>query len=171
MVGGCWWLTKVDFTRSDELARHRRSHSGIKTYKCQVCSFSSWSAFSSELFVLFDHNIINIMKIVFLNGLINLMVRCVPRGLPVPTTLTSTSRSTVETELLAQWSTPSRGDLQQTIITFPVSSSKASPDKYLPVVVIINQSCSSTLHPFTNALNYCNIRLCSVASHQNKKCQ
>merc|ERR1719180_546340 len=31
---GCGWK----FSRSDELARHRRSHSGIKPYKCQVCS-------------------------------------------------------------------------------------------------------------------------------------
>ena len=26
------------YSRSDELARHRRSHSGIKPYKCQICA-------------------------------------------------------------------------------------------------------------------------------------
>jgi len=31
---GCAWR----FSRSDELARHRRSHSGIKPYSCEMCS-------------------------------------------------------------------------------------------------------------------------------------
>ena len=35
-------LTSLDL-RSDELARHRRSHSGIKPYKCQVGKASSFS--------------------------------------------------------------------------------------------------------------------------------
>ena len=30
------FLTELFHIRSDELARHRRSHSGIKPYKCQV---------------------------------------------------------------------------------------------------------------------------------------
>ena len=33
MVAGCGWK----FSRSDELARHRRSHSGIKPYRCTQC--------------------------------------------------------------------------------------------------------------------------------------
>lgn len=33
------WLTAVfhRFSRSDELSRHRRSHSGVKPYQCPVC--------------------------------------------------------------------------------------------------------------------------------------
>lgn len=33
------WLTAVSrrFSRSDELSRHRRSHSGVKPYQCPVC--------------------------------------------------------------------------------------------------------------------------------------
>lgn len=33
------WLTAMShrFSRSDELSRHRRSHSGVKPYQCPVC--------------------------------------------------------------------------------------------------------------------------------------
>lgn len=38
-----WWLISLPlplsfrFSRSDELSRHRRSHSGVKPYQCPVC--------------------------------------------------------------------------------------------------------------------------------------
>ena len=105
--------------------------------------------------------------------------RCVPRGSPGLTTLTSTSRSTVATEALAPSSTPSNDDQQpqwrrtitstiNNITNLPVvegSSSKASRDLKVPnLPVVIKIQCCSALHLFTIALNYCYIETTLVFS-------
>ena len=104
--------------------------------------------------------------------------RCVPRGLPALTILTSTSRSTVATEALAPSSTPSNDDQQprwrrttsiniNNITNLPAegSSSKASRDLKVPKLpVVIKIQCCSALHLFTIALNYCYIKTCLMFS-------